>query len=362
MVWLGHSEYSEIALAHMENLLSHARKYVELPLELVSVFADRHSTSRLALRKFLMHPWFRSVWTVQEVAVAKHVHLLWGGRYLDWEFVESIIKLLNTPQMLELITDAVGDVWNIARIIKIRDELRGGNRLPLSDLLFSCSTLQASDPRDKIFALQGISSDGSDPSLVPGYQLVYQQVYQNTARYLLLHQQLDNILPLAGIGRSTCFQDSPSWVPDWNEGSVNSFYSLERRLAYHASRTTRPNTLASESPNTLIFAGYRIDEITATSPIFNFLDARSRAQEKARWEDAAGTLAKNSSKDPYRAGEPLSEALWRTFIGDRTRTERPAPASFERYYQAHRETDKCGFPAFFTNAMQASLNDKGFHC
>lgn len=298
------------------------------------------------------------------MALAENVHLLWGGKYLDWGSLKSIITLLNDPQILDSLNDTADSIWIIARVIRIRDELRGSKEMPLSDLMFFCSALRTSDPRDKILALQGISCSKSHPNLAPNDQISAREAYQNTARYLLLHQHLDSILPLAGIHRSRCMEGPPSWVPDWSAGCVNPFYSPEGRIAYRASGETRQNTRANESLGTLVFAGYRVDKITAVGSILDFQDqdARTIILEKRRWEDDAGIMAKDGSKDPYRDGEPLSEALWRTFIGDRTRTERPAPASSERSYQAHRENDKISLTAFLTDDIQARLNTKGFKC
>ncbi len=148
----------------------------------------------------------------------------------------------------------------------------------------------------------------------------------------------------------------PSWVQDWSAGCVNPFYSPEGRITYRTSGETRQNTRANESPGILVFAGYRVDKITAVGSILDFQDqhARTSILEKRRSEDDAGIMAKDGSKDPYRDGEPFSEALWRTFIGDRTRTEQPAPASSKRPYQAHRENDKIGLTTF--------LNTKGSKC
>ena len=199
----------------------------------------------------------------------------------------------------------------------------------MADLLFSCSTLQAPDPRDKILALQGLSGGESGPNLVSDYQLSTAQVYQDAARDLL-QQHIIGTLSLVGIGCSS-LKDLRSWVLDWRWGSVNSFCSIEKKLAYRASRETRPNIRADESLRTLVFAGYRLDKITTLGTDFNFRKAGIDNVDttKTRWQEAAGDMAKASSHDLYRDGEPLSEALWRTLIGDQTRTERPAPASFD---------------------------------
>ncbi len=166
VVWLGHCEYSELAIAQMKNLLSYNRKYVGTLANLSSPIRDPESISGRALRRFLNPPWFKRVWAVQPVGLAENVHLLWGGKYLDWGSLKLIITLLSDPQLLDSLNDTADSNWIIARVIRIRDELRGSKVMPLSDLLIFCSALQTSDLRDKVLALQGISCSKSHLNLI----------------------------------------------------------------------------------------------------------------------------------------------------------------------------------------------------
>ena len=106
VVWLGYSKYSEVALAQMENLLVHARKYVEHLSELAPAIGDPDSFSWRGLKEFFGHPWFGRIWSISEVASANNVHLRWGGTYLDWDYMKSVMKLLDNPQMLHLMIGA----------------------------------------------------------------------------------------------------------------------------------------------------------------------------------------------------------------------------------------------------------------
>ena len=147
VVWLGYSKYSEVALARMENLLVHARTYVEQLSELGPAIGDPDSFSWRGLKEFFGHPWFGRIWSIPEVASANNVHLRWGGTYLDWDYMKSVMKLLDNPQMLHLMIGAGENLRNVARLIASRDKICGGEIASLADHLFTCSTFQASHPK-----------------------------------------------------------------------------------------------------------------------------------------------------------------------------------------------------------------------
>ena len=60
------------------------------------------------------------------------------------------MKLLSDPQMLHLMIDTRENFRNAARMIRLKDELRGDQAMSLADQFIYCSTFQASNPRDSI--------------------------------------------------------------------------------------------------------------------------------------------------------------------------------------------------------------------
>ena len=361
VVWLGYSKYSEVALAQMENLLVHARKYVEHLSELGPAIGDPDSFSWRGLKEFFGHPWFGRIWSIPEVASANNVHLRWGGTYLAWDYMKSVMKLLDNPQMLHLMIGAGENLRNVARLIASRDKICGGEIASLADHLFTCSTFQASHPKDRILISQSLSNGETDLNLVDG-KLSAQRIYQNTARHLLLQGHLGGILPLSGMNRSADFKDSPSWVPDWSTADTNALYSLLKETTYSASKTTLATIRTQNSTKFLTIAGNLVSKITSLTPVFSFNTTTHPDQANSDWEAAAASIAQTSSRDPYRPNEPLSEALWRTFIGDRSRAEPPTPASYEKYYQIHVECTRYGFPAVFRTDLQDRLTALGLRC
>lgn len=118
----------------------------------------------------------------------------------------------------------------------------------------------------------------------------------------------------------------------------NLFLTMVRdstgNLEFRASADVRSNTRSfaqGRPPATLVFSVIYVDEVVAYGPVFDFknIDSEDHGLEQDLWEQTLRKLASvNLARDPYRDGEPLSEALWRTFMGDRTFTARPVPAAY----------------------------------
>ncbi|KAH7079453.1 heterokaryon incompatibility protein-domain-containing protein [Paraphoma chrysanthemicola] len=73
--------------------------------------------------------------------------------------------------------------------------------------------IDATDPRDRVYALVGIANDAAAREIVADYTLSCEQAYIMTARTMLKYGH-DDILSLCRI-RDSC-QNLPSWVPDWS--------------------------------------------------------------------------------------------------------------------------------------------------
>lgn len=85
-----------------------------------------------------------------------------------------------------------------------------GPDLGLIHLLWMTQFFEASDPRDKIFALVNFTNNINSDFI--NYSLDARQVLINTARAVFYHGTSD-ILSLAECRDET--YNVPSWVPDW---------------------------------------------------------------------------------------------------------------------------------------------------
>ncbi|KAF2008664.1 HET-domain-containing protein, partial [Aaosphaeria arxii CBS 175.79] len=197
IVWLGPSSSSTgRAFDHMQRLEEKAADYaynnwttsderwLEIWNKLHSDMAIEPSSIlpfiRSDLASLLRRPWFERVWIIQEVANAKSGRVVCGDRSV------SIRIFAVFPTLMDIALDV--------QCQSIIDVMPGSTRKyswwakkhDLHTLLVKFRGSKASDPRDKIYALLGISSDisGMD-TLTADYEKSLQEIIHDTAFYLL---------------------------------------------------------------------------------------------------------------------------------------------------------------------------------
>lgn len=141
-------------------------------------------------------PWFRRVWVLQEVAAARHILVMCGSRVIAGQafylgvtalrkrFGEHSKGLATLNSMAQLMKDAfVRTRQNTdGVVVKARFSL---NISRLGDLLAMFCTHEATDARDKIFALLGMACDDLEGSgLEPDYSLPFDVLIGRLCSYL----------------------------------------------------------------------------------------------------------------------------------------------------------------------------------
>jgi hypothetical protein len=180
---------------------------------------------------FMEHPWFSRIWVVQESAIATGGRFSYGDEWIDQQKLLFTIHTLSeypsfanridrTPRAnFSPVTQAILRCYLISM-------LQGGyivigymgatlRRLPLSVLLSQSSVSHASDPRDLVFALLGISQEAEEPALRPNYTESVEEVYLRVAKYMVENEN-GVILLQHAYGQKTR-NTLPSWVPRWDD-------------------------------------------------------------------------------------------------------------------------------------------------
>lgn len=177
--------------------------------------------------------------------------------------------------------------------------------------------IDASDPRDRVFALLGIANDEAAKEIIADYTLTCEDAYIMTARALLKHGH-DDVLSLCRI-RGTC-TNLPSWVPDWSAELRKpwSIWHPQERLFNADGGTARLTfqEIAEEDKFTpyITLRGFIVDTITAIGYKFinGINDTINWKDTKAFFKDTAAYLAQS----PRYTDTQKREAEWRIPIGD----------------------------------------------
>jgi hypothetical protein len=169
------------------------------------------------VRLFRRQYWWR-IWVIQEVSCAKAAIIYCGDETIPWTTLDNVCDILKTvdPQLRSLF---------YARPSYIRTLTHGGPRAlqlsryslhltapPLQELLLSHKSKKSTDPKDKVYALVGISSSKHTFGTID-YSLSIREIYTHTARHIIsTSQKLDVIcVKQHDLGQ----YGLPSWVPDW---------------------------------------------------------------------------------------------------------------------------------------------------
>jgi hypothetical protein len=194
IVWLG-EEAPGSALAmglirtwavHKETLVNDLKGFL---LEHPASFKRR---SWKAMRELFFRPWWYRVWVYQEIAVSRNAFFVCGRDMLhwgDWLFATLNWVYLSKPDVLPLldaqhreliITRSLVEVLVSRMLIHRFSKFVGGeDNLRYFDLLYLLEItrhLDATDPRDKIYALLGVD-EVQDISIDPDYTKSTSEVY-----------------------------------------------------------------------------------------------------------------------------------------------------------------------------------------
>ncbi|KAH6693730.1 heterokaryon incompatibility protein-domain-containing protein [Plectosphaerella plurivora] len=133
-----------------------------------------------AFKELLARPWFKRVWVIQEVASARSATVLFGSRSAPAAIFALMPSFLGVK--VDSHTQAVLDILPGHS----RQESWWNQRRDLLYLLKMFASSQTSEPRDRIYALLGISSDASDTNVFsPDYEISLKELLQKTLSFFL---------------------------------------------------------------------------------------------------------------------------------------------------------------------------------
>ena len=307
---------------------------------------------------FMNRPYWSRAWVVQEMALARQVNAMCGGKVVPWAQLATTIEFIRatrwyhhlTTEKMRHITELSLHPGKYRKLLasstrfglepvylnSTRNALqayeKGGNKgTPSLRLLVDTHRYaNATDPRDKVYAFLGLAnrSSSSTNNIEPNYQAPVRKVYTDAAcallwtyknLYLLSHVQDKSMTKVKGL---------PSWVPDYSVSI--SPYPLEFRGNCHWSacgsvKWTPPADEKILDSGLLPVQGFHIDTIAETAVM---------PQEASDAGQPWGSIVKMVSQlpNPYPIpslkGAPISrlDLLWRTLTTNTYARQHPAPA------------------------------------
>lgn len=165
-----------------------------------------------AKEEILTRPWFRRVWTFQELILSRDPWVQCGRRRIRWtdfcsllldDGIKSSLKGNEKLHMLE----------------SMNRSRHGSNAGKMLSLLQARRGLGATDARDFVFAHMGIASDREQVgNAVPvDYNSSLAKVFSRISMYIVESESVDMLLSLLdGQGGREDRRGLPSWAVDWS--------------------------------------------------------------------------------------------------------------------------------------------------
>ncbi|RFN49058.1 het-domain-containing protein [Fusarium flagelliforme] len=228
------------------------------------------------LRKLFQETWWRRIWIVQEVVAARALVIVLGRTTFPWFCLRRVCSAIIR---LEFSRGALAPLLRSCGFQKFRDldSFRAAGAMPVMHLLRSTRDYHATDPRDKLYALLGMTSDLSTQDLAPDYNRPVRKVFQDLVHFMAVRQ---GSLDLICLGQCLGPDQSQSWLPSWQaEAGIKPFGRKVR--SYQAARDTQAVIDMSQFPRTLIAEGIIADAVAILGGSFTI--AHECASTILRW-------------------------------------------------------------------------------
>lgn len=252
IVWLGSSNFDSGAAFTLLHSLNTCQSSSNKIREIIQ--DPNRAYEWKALINLFQRSYWRRVWVIQEVQVAKSTVVLCGDESIELSSLLCIQSMLWNEHAAPLINLAHSNTWlrNLHFWIRGRGA-RGLDQHPQAPpgdlfrtLLFH-RLKEATDPRDKIYSLLGLTSARNDIEI--DYRSDVRQVYIDTAAYIIHTSGKLDILWAAPPHQDRF--NLPSWVPDWSideEKQAGLAWGLQEtklEYIYHASGKTKADAVVN---------------------------------------------------------------------------------------------------------------------
>ncbi|KAK8036227.1 hypothetical protein PG993_008841 [Apiospora rasikravindrae] len=227
-----------------------------------------------SFERFITRPWFFRMWTLQEVALAYEVILVYGQWTVDWDTFRR--GCVGHATLVGGMVDSfqVSIRHDVIRWIRQQSPLAFGIRQ-----LGAVRNLECSLPHDKIYGMYAILASLGIPLESPDYSQPVTMIIERVTLSLIQHFQNLAVIMLTLPPSPTL--GMASWVPDWLTPLDDSRFvdysgtffpgSYSSFSVYHASKDAKHDpTQRGTVDNSLIVSGKAIGRIAksiaASSP------------------------------------------------------------------------------------------------
>lgn len=271
------------------------------------------------IQDFFNQDYWKRVWVIQEVAVARNLNVIYGNSEISWDDVAAAIVLWKET-LMSLPTAHLSHLY-AAQLLDLRNRFTKKSPISLLHAMLVTNKSMATDPRDKLFALLGLAFDGPILVPAPSYADSVEFTMIKLIRAMIVEERSLDILCIRTL-YPPANTDPPLWTPPWFANPDFSFWSkpvtiLEDRLLSSRSRFQDMPLLNTADPKILVVQGIILDEIYALTSAFGHKSNPLLSECRLSQCDPSNrdTLHRNISNF-YPSGP--TNALWQALCMDHT--------------------------------------------
>ncbi|KAL0262752.1 hypothetical protein SLS55_001724 [Diplodia seriata] len=191
------------------------------------------------MRMLLNLPWWKRIWTVQEVVVPSRVGVIYGMMRIPWHRIGLAVRCYrfhpegccrNVPGLPRRNKIVLAGFMNEVSTIdscRIRYQSKSSSWKLLS-LIENFGQRKSSDPRDKLYALLGLANDEVAGHIFADYSKHEAQVFSDATVMFIRDTRALELLVSDRSHKTN--RSLPSWIPDW-------YVSEGRRTGYKIRRS-----------------------------------------------------------------------------------------------------------------------------
>jgi hypothetical protein len=266
--------------------------------------------------------WWGRIWTVQECVLPDDCTVIYGPVTAPWAmFLDAIANFQHhrssccagihtTPEIYDMLNY---QVETILELRVIRDQRRRGEKILLGDLVRQFRYRQATDLRDKLYALIPlVTSWNGQPPLEPYYEKNFKPIdafRQGIIKAIEVSGTLDVLCQLeTPVSTNTPL---PSWIPDFAQKAMHlgtlDHYTKQMRLYNACAGVTATSKVAADT--ILVLEGYRADVLKRSSAMVIDSKHQDRMETLSWWHEVA-------EEECGKANDSWKRSFWRTICGD----------------------------------------------
>jgi len=299
-----------------------------LVLAKARVRGSRSSGVWEGLARLMSRRWWQRVWIVQETVLSRKATVHYGMLSAPWSMftrAASNYKQQRHSLCLDLagtlqgqdILDQFSDLVLRIEDTRLQNSISSNNATMLS-LLWKFRPLEATDKRDKVFALLGLTTNWQGlPPFLPDYSSNAATIFVQTSVGNI--RRAGSLLPLAGdleaVLNRKRLQDIPSWVMDWSLPCLPTEIERVTSLhAYNASGSRMGPVRFQQLSQLLEVEAVYIDHVVTVGDVIRHTQINDTYAALRGWRSL--TRAFEKTQEQYPSGGTYEGAFWRTLVAD----------------------------------------------